>query len=283
MAGKFARSWDLIKASAAILRADKVLMVFPLFSAIASAIVGISFLLPIASLAIHDGPRTEGHPMTPMFYVFLFTFYLVQYFVIIFFNTALVGAALMRLDGGTPTVRDGMQVALSRLPTIFGYALISATVGMFLRALQERLGLIGRLIAGMLGLGWTVATFLVVPVLASQNIGPVDAVKRSVELLRRTWGENLIGTVGMGFVFGLITFLTVIVGMALVFGAAASQSAALIGLVFVLVVLAVVCIMLIQTALHGIYSAALYRYAEYGDAGEGFDKLLLEQAFRPKS
>jgi hypothetical protein len=282
MAGKFSRSWALIKASAAILRSDKALMVFPLFSGIASAIVALSFIWPIATIAIHQEQAGGGETMSPAFYLLLFAFYLVQYFVIIFFNTALVGAALIRLGGGTPTVRDGMQVALSRLPTIFGYALISATVGMILRALQERFGLIGRIVVGVLGFGWTVATFLVVPVLASQDIGPVKAVKRSVELLRRTWGENLIGTVGMGFVFGLISFVVILVGMGIVFSAFATQSIALIVLAIAVAVVAVISIAMIQSALHGIYSAALYRFAEEGNAGAGFEHALLEGAFRAK-
>ena len=282
MAGKFARSWQLMKASAAVLRSDKSLMMFPLLSGLCGLLVAASFLIPIGIVAV--GAEHEGRQGLPVAgYVGLFVFYLVQYFVIIFFNTALAGAALRRLRGEATSVADGFAVARSRVGAIFGYALIAATVGLFLRALQERLGFVGRLVAGLLGLAWTVATFLVVPVLASEDIGPMEAVKRSVGLLKRTWGENLIGNAGIGVVFGLLTFVAVLVSAALVFGAISSQSMALIIAAIAVVVVGLSLLGLMQASLQGIYSAALYQYAEEGKVGGDFDQALLEQAFRPKS
>jgi hypothetical protein len=131
--------------------------------------------------------------------VFLFLFYLVQYSIIFFFNCALVGAAMIRLDGGDPTVRDGLRIASSRIVQIIGYAAIAATVGLILRLIEERAGFIGRWIAGLIGLAFTVATFLTVPILVSRDVGPVEAVKESAALLKKTWGENIIGNGGMGF------------------------------------------------------------------------------------
>ncbi|WP_266159482.1 DUF6159 family protein [Dyella silvatica] len=284
MAGKFSRSWGLVKASAGVLRADKSLLAFPLLSGLCSLLVAASFLIPIGVLMIgaeRAGSRYE-HGLPPLAYVALFAFYLLQYFVIIFFNTALAGAALQRLRGEPTSFANGFAVARSRAGSILGYALISATVGLFLRALQERFGLIGRLVIGLLGLAWTVATFLVVPVLASQDVGPVDAVKRSVELLKRTWGENLIGSAGIGVVFGLLTFFALLVSAGLVAGAMAMQSAIALVAAVAVVVVGLTALGLIQASLQGIYAAALYRYAEEGQAGGGFDQALLEQAFKPK-
>jgi hypothetical protein len=147
---------------------------------------------------------------------------------------------------------------------------------------QERLGLIGRLVVGFLGLAWTVATFLVVPILASQEVGPIDAVKHSVELLKRSWGENLIGNGGIGVVFGLFTMFAIVVAAVLVGGAMALQSVAALVIAIVVVVLGLTLLGLIQASLHGIYAAALYRYAESGETSVGFDSLLLDQAFRSK-
>lgn len=282
MAGKFARSWALMKASAEILRSDKSLMVFPALSAVCCVIVAASFLIPIA-FAMAGMQETASEPaMTPAMYAGTFVFYLAQYFVIIFFNTALAGVALKRLRGEQASVAEGFALARSRIVSIFGYALIAATVGMLLRALQERLGFIGRLIVGMIGLAWTVATFLVVPVLASQDIGPVDAVKRSVDLLKRTWGENIIGNAGLGVVFGLITFVAVLLSAVVIIGAVMSQSMVLIIAAIAVVVIGLTLLALVQSSLQGIYSAALYQYAEEGTIGGGFDQALLEQAFRPK-
>lgn len=273
-----------MKASATVLRSEKSLLVFPLLSGLCTLLVAASFLIPVAVMVIggeHAGQ--DFHQRMPVgAYLLMFAFYLVQYFVIIFFQTALTGVALMHLRGEPTSVAAGFALARSRLPHIFGYALIAATVGLLLRMVQERLGLIGRLVVGFLGLAWTVATFLVVPILASQDVGPVDAVKRSVELLKRSWGENLIGNGGIGVVFGLLMLLAVLVAAALIGGAVASQSIVAIVFAVVVVVFGFILLGLIQSSLHGIYAAALYRYAESGEASVGFDQGLLEQAFRSK-
>jgi hypothetical protein len=273
-----------MKASATVLRSDKSLLVFPLLSGLCTLLVAASFLIPVAVMMIggeHAGEDFHQR-MSVGAYLLMFAFYLVQYFVIIFFQTALTGVALMHLRGEPTSVGAGFALARSRLPHILGYALIAATVGLLLRMVQERLGLIGRLVVGFLGLAWTVATFLVVPILASQDVGPVDAVKRSVELLKRSWGENLIGNGGIGVVFGLLMFVAVLVGAALIGGAFALQSVVAIVLAVTVVVLGFILLGLIQSSLHGIYAAALYRYAEAGEASVGFDQALLEQAFRSK-
>jgi hypothetical protein len=284
MAGKFARSWALMKASATVLRSDKSLLLFPLLSGLCTLLVAASFLIPVWLMVL--GGEHAGQPvherMSAGAYLLMFAFYLVQYFVIIFFQTALTGVALMHLRGEPTSVGAGFALARARLPHILGYALVAATVGLLLRMVQERLGLIGRLVVGFLGLAWTVATFLVVPVLASEDVGPVDAVKRSVELIKRSWGENLIGNGGIGVVFGLLMVLAVLVAALLIGGAVAMQSLAAIVLAVVVVVLGFTLLGLVQSSLQGIYAAALYRYAEAGEASAGFDQALLEQAFAPK-
>ena len=284
MAGKFARSWALMKASAAVLRSDKSLLVFPLLSGLCTLLVAASFLIPVGLMAIgdgHAGARVE-EGMSADAYLLMFGFYLVQYFVIIFFQTALTGVALMHLRGEPTSVAAGFALARARLPQILGYALIAATVGLVLRMIQERLGLLGRLVVGFIGLAWTVATFLVVPVLVSKDVGPIDAVKESVALLKRSWGENLIGNGGIGIVFGLLMVLAVLVGAVLIGGAVAMQSVVAIVVAAVIVVTGFVLLGLVQASLQGIYSAALYRYAESGEASVGFDQALLQQAFAPK-
>ncbi|WP_049623654.1 DUF6159 family protein [Frateuria defendens] len=281
MAGKFSRSWALLKASAAVLREEPALLVFPLLSGVCLLLLAASFLVPVAMIAL-AGEHAGRHGLAPSGYALMFGFYLVQYFVIVFFNTALVDCALRRLRGEPARLAAGFAVARSRWVGLLGYALIAATVGMFLRALQERLGLLGRLAAGLLGLAWTVATFLVVPVLASQDIGPIDAIRRSVELLKRSWGENLIGNLGLGAVFGVVGFLFALLAAGLIVGAEMAQSTVALVTAVGLAVLAFVLLGLVQASLQGIYAAALYRYATDGEVGAGFDRALLEQAFRPK-
>jgi hypothetical protein len=270
----------LIKASGAVLRQDKELLLFPFFSAIATLLVSASFILPLILTGAFERMGGEGPDAPAM--VFLFLFYLVQYFIIFFFNSALVGAAMIRLDGGDPTVRDGLRIAGSRLVQIIGYAAIAATVGLILRIIEERAGFIGRWIAGLLGLAFTVATFLAVPILVSREVGPVEAVKESAALLKKTWGENVIGNGGMGFVFFLFHLGVVAIGLVFVFLAAQTGSPTLIVLVLSLVVLAIIGLALVQAALQGVYSAALYRYATEGNVGGSFSNALMGEAFKAK-
>jgi hypothetical protein len=189
---------------------------------------------------------------------------------------------MIRLDGGDPTFADGLRIATSRVGAIAGYALIAATVGMILRAIQERVGFIGRIIVGFLGVGWTIATYLVVPVLVARNVGPIDAVKESATLLKKTWGENVIGQVGLTAAFGII-FLGVMLGGVVLIGlAVVSQSIVLLVLAFVVTLFCVSITGLVQSALTGIYAAALYRYATDAGVTPGFDSNALKLAFAPK-
>ncbi|HEY0198433.1 MAG TPA: DUF6159 family protein [Rhodanobacter sp.] len=284
MAGKFARSWALMKASATVLRSDKSLLVFPLLSGLCTLVVAASFLLPVVLMAMGDEHAGQDmhQRMSIGSYLLMFAFYLVQYSVIIFFQTALTGVALMHLRGEPASVSTGFALACSRLGNILGYALIAATVGLVLRMVQERLGLIGRLVVGFLGLAWTVATFLVVPLIASEDVGPVDAVRRSVELLKRSWGENLIGNGGIGVVFTLVMLLAMLVAALLIGGAFALHSIVAVVIAVTLALTGFVLLGLIQSSLQGIYAAALYRFAESGEASAGFDQAMLEQAFRSK-
>ena len=277
---KFSRSWGLVKASGSVLMQDKQLLVFPLISSIATILVGACFILPMLGLGALDG-LSDGAVDTGV-YIVAFLFYTSQYFVIFFFNAALVGAAMKRMDGGSPTVRDGLNIAMSKVGSIFGYALIAATVGMILRAIQERVGFLGKIVVGLLGIGWTMATYLVVPVLVARDVGPVDAVKESAALLKKTWGENVIGQAGLGSAFVLLTFGALLCGIALVIGAVFTKSVALTIIAAIIAIVAMVALALIHAALSGIYAAALYRYAVGGQATLGFDSAVLENAFAQK-
>ncbi|MDH5832687.1 DUF6159 family protein [Luteimonas kalidii] len=276
MFDKFSRSWDLVKASASVLRSDKELMLFPVISGAVTLVVLATFLLPAFALRIFaDGFGLGG-------VVFGFLFYFVQYSIMIFFNCALVGAAMIRLDGGDPTLADGFNAAKARIPAILGYAAIAATVGVLLQGLKQKDNFLVRLMGSVLGAAWTLATFLVVPVLVSRDIGPIDALKQSVSLLKRTWGENAVGQVGIGAAFGLITGAVAIVGFGLAV-LAAQASFALTIVVGALALLAVLLVGVYQAALSGIYSAALYRYAVSHETPDAFRGADLEHAFLPKA
>jgi len=263
-------------ASAAVLKADKELMVFPLISALAVLIVTATFAFP---LIVTNSLATSS---SLEFYLVLFLFYLIQYFVIIYFNSALVGAALIRIKGGDPTVKDGFSIANSHLKAILGYAAISATVGLVLRWLSER-GSLGRLAASLFGLAWNLATFLAVPILVTEEISPVDAIRRSTELLKKTWGEQIVGNFSIGLIFGLIFVAVFLLGAAGFMVASSSGSLFLAAAVVIIFVLVLLGLGLVSSALGGIYAAAVYSYATTGSAGQFFREDLVKGAFREKT
>jgi hypothetical protein len=211
-----------------------------------------------------------------------FLFYIVQYTVIIFANSALVGAAMIRLRGGNPTVGDGFRVAMKHIGAILGYALISATVGMILRWLSERGKTMGQIVSSIVGLAWNLATYLVVPVLVVEGIGPVEAVKRSANLLKKTWGEQIVGNFSISLVFVLLAVLLTILGIPVFILVASTHSPVLIALTALLFVLTFVFMGLIGSTLNGIYVAAVYRYAAEGEASGFFSEEIVQEAFRSK-
>jgi hypothetical protein len=273
------RSYQLAKASFGVLRSDKKLLIFPLVSFVALVIVTIGFAVPFVLMG--GIPHTDQQ-VNPAAYVLAFVFYAVTYTVTFFFNTALVGAALIRLERGDPTLRDGFRIAFSRLPQIIGYALIAATVGMILRVIAERAAFVGQIVAGIIGLAWSVTTFLVVPVLAVEGVGPIEAIKRSGGLLRKTWGEQIVGNVGIGVVFGLLFIVVAFVGVLLIVALAKVSGAAVMAGILVLMLL-LGGIALIGSAVSGIFVASVYRYATKGDGGAKFSPEVLSGAFRQRT
>jgi len=280
---RFQRSWDLAGECMSLLLEDKSLLVFPLLSAIALVVTIASFAVPLipvfAALSRYGATQSLGAAT----YVTVFVFYWLQFSIVIFFNTALVEVALQRLDGEEANVGDGLRRAFSLLPVILAYALIAATVGLVLRAIAERVGLIGRIIVGLIGFAWSVGTALVVPVLAAEDVGPLEAIGRSVELIKKAWGEDIIGNAGIGVVFGLLIFVTTLVGGFLVTVAFGAHNTAAAILLLVLGVLAVSLLGLAYSTLHGIYSAALYRFANGDPASGNIDQRLLENAFTARA
>jgi hypothetical protein len=280
MFARVSNSWQLVKASAAVLRADKELVIFPIISMIGVLIVTVTFAIPLSMVGFFEAVAKEGGQV--LGFVVLFLFYVVMYCIIIFANTALVGAAMIRLDGGDPTVSDGLHIAVQRFGTILGYALIAATVGMILRAIRERGGILGQIASSLLGFAWNLATFLVVPVLVVEDVGPIDAIQRSARLLKRTWGEQIVGNLSIGLVFVLIGIIVTLLGLPVIALAVATGSVAVILPVVLLFILALVTVGLLGSTLSGIYSAAVYRYAVDGETGGFFSVEMIEDTFRIK-
>ena len=283
--GKFSRSWELVKQSFAVLRSDKQLMLFPVFSAVACLIVtaiiatgGTLVMMPAFANAAASGERFNP-TQSPVFLLGMFALYVANYFVMVFFNVALVGVANSRLMGGTWTFRDGIELAWARKGTILQWALVAATVGMILRTLEERLGLIGRLIMRIIGIAWTLACYFVVPVLAFEDLTPIEAFKRSSKLFKDTWGEKVIG----GFSLSMVSLVLMLpgIGLWIAAGYLGGLKGVLIGTV--LMILYFLLLSVFMSAVQGVFNAALYRYACFKQVPPAFSQDLIASAWAPKS
>jgi len=284
--GRFSRSWDLVSQSFSVLWADKQLLMFPVLSGVSCVIVtllllagGVAILQPqlgtLAAFSARGNP--EAFVRSPEMMAAIFALYLANYFVIVFFNVALVGVANSRFTGENWTFDEGLQLAWKRKWVILQWAFIAATVGMVLRALSERAGFIGRIVVGMIGVAWNLACYFVVPVLAFEDLSPGAALYRSAEIFKETWGEKVMG----GFSLGLIFFLMMIPGFLVWIGAInfAGQKGLLIGGIFLAAYFLLLSV--VSSAVQGIFNAALYRYACDQTAPPGFSQNLFRQAWSP--
>jgi hypothetical protein len=263
------RSIELFKTSWGILMDDKKLLVFPFLSGIVSLIVLATFILPLIVGGIFGDL---------FFYIALFAFYLVSYFVVIFFNTALVSCVNARLQGKEMSVGDGLKNALNHFTSILAWALISATVGLILQILREEGGYFGKIAASLVGGAWGLVTFFVVPILVLEDKGVVDAIKDSTDLIRKTWGESIIGSGSIMLVFVIIGVIGFIATLAtLLLGNSAVFVIALVLFIGLVILLAVVA-----AAMQGIFVTALYTYARTGSVPSAFRGDLIQNAFVQK-
>jgi hypothetical protein len=239
----------------------------------------ISFAVPMFLTGMFERGLVRGGGVPIVGVLLGFCFYAVQYAIIFYCNSALVGAAMIRLNGGDPSLGDGFRIANKHFAAIVGYALLAATVGIILRSIARR-GFVARIVASLFGAAWNIATFLAVPVLVVEGVGPIEAVTRSTQLLKKTWGEQIAGNLGIGAAFTLAFFAGLLLFAGALALAIATNSAPFIVAVVAVFVLAAILLSLVGSVLSAIYAAAVYRYATEGDAGGMFDAELVRGAFR---
>jgi hypothetical protein len=269
--GRIGRGWKLAKMSLGVIRKDKEILIFPVLSGLVTIVILASFFVGVFFSVGFDG--LANGQSSWFFYAFLAVFYFVSFFVSIFFNACVIGCATIRLNGGDPTVKDGFRIAMDNIGRIAVWALFAATVGLIIRAIQERIGFIGKLIMSAIGVAWTVVTYFVVPVLIYEKLGPWGSVKRSASILKKTWGEALVGNLGLGlifFLFGALGIIPIILG-ALVGGLVGAIAGLVVAIVYWLI------IAVIASAAESVLVAALYRYATTGKVSEDFEASVFTQ------
>lgn len=257
--------------SFATINKNRSLLLFPVFSSIALILVLATFF---GGTFYFVGDEIETLMNNEQYgsllgYGLVFFYYLVNFFVIVFFNAALIHCALKVLNGEETSVGDGLSFAFSRIEKILAWSLLSATVGTLLQALQNT-GKIGEIIASLIGIAWSILTFFVVPILVYENLGVIDSVKQSGRLMKQKWGESLAANVS----FGLFHFLGIIAA-ALVFYLLTSVNmilAIVVGVAMVLLISTVI------TAARTVFVAAVYNHV-IGRPSGNFDGEMLDSVF----
>jgi hypothetical protein len=283
------RSWQFAKISYGIVWDFKQLIVFPLLSTLAAAAVIVSFIAPLWATGmlqtwLEAAESSNGSTAGQIaMYLILFLFYFCNYFVIVFFNSALTACALKVVNGEVPTIGYGFSMASQRLPQILGWAFLSALIGVLLRIIENSHEKAGAIVSAVLGTAWTALTYFAVPVLVMEGVGPINAIKRSLATLKSTWGEALVGNFSMGFLAFLVLLPVILVLGVLGFAAFASGNAPMIILVCAVGALAVVIAAAAISTADVVFKALLYNYATGRAIPENIDRSLFQQAFRPRN
>ncbi len=270
---RLSNGWQISMSSLKVLKANRQLIIFPILSSISLLTLLGSFALVIMTGAGWDAGNI-GSTSRLESYSLIFLFYIINYFIIVYFNTALIHCTTLYFRGEKVSVREGLDFSFSRIGTIFSWALFAGTIGAILQIIQENLGSLGKIITGMIGIVWSVATFFVVPVIAYENIGPVDAFKRSAFLMKEKWGEKL----GASFSFGLIQIAGIIliaIPVFLVTYFVDPVAGIVLGATGLLLLFAIV------SASRSIFISAIYHNVQ-GDPVEHFEQQFVDNLFTQK-
>ncbi len=266
------RGWELTKKSWGVLRENPNLLRFPLYGGIATIVCALIVVGPGVFLIEQDQAVFGGALAVIGFYLLAV--------VGTYFSVGLAAAANMVFQGQQATVADGLAVSRSRFSQIAGWAALSATLGIALSALENQ-GAIGQIVGRLLAIGWSLITFLAVPVIALEGTGPFQTLKRSASLFKSRWGAQVTGNIAIGgavFLFGVLPSGLLIFAGFLIWASASFAGA----LLLVIGVIGLAISMLVSSALSNIFGVALYRYALDGEAVGGFTSEELESAVRSK-
>lgn len=267
---KLSNGWKISMGSFKVLRENKQLVVFPILSGLSLLMIMGSFVTVVLASAGWDVDEVRD-PGNGGGILYLFGFYLVNYFVVVFFNTALVHCARLYFHGEQPTIGKGLRFSASRIGSIFTWAMFAATIGTILKLIEENAGWLGKLIISLIGVVWSVATFFVVPVLAYENAGPLTAFKRSSQLMKEKWGESI----GASFSFGLVQFVSFIV-VGVVLFILGSLVHVVLGII--LAALGILMVFAIISAAQTIFISAVYHNIN-GDPVQHFNQQLIDELF----
>ena len=269
---KFSNGWTIATTSFKVLKENRQLLIFPILSSVSIMAILASFCVAFLGFSGWQLDQLSA-PGRLMSYAILFFFYITNYFVIEFFNMALVHCTSLYFKGEEVTVQKGIDFSRSRIGSILGWAIFAGIIGSILKIIQENVGSLGKIISGLLGIVWSIATFFVVPVIAYEDLGPVAAFKKSAMLMKENWGESI----GAGFSFGLIQLVGIAVIALVAFAVAAINTIAGIVIGVLLFLLMSVMISTVKT----IFISTIYHNIT-GDPVELYNQQFIDTIFETK-
>ena len=283
----FARSWEFTKLSYSIVWNHKNLLIFPILTTIAAALVVASFVLPLwgtGTLEQWEKVIEQSGVVGPnniIMWITLFLFYFCNYFVIVFFNSALMACGMQVISGEPPKIGYGLSMASKRLPQIVGWALLSALIGILLRALESH-DRVGGIVAAIFGTAWSALTFFVVPVIVMEGEGPFTAIKRSFSTLKETWGTAVVCNFSLGIINLLITLPAILIGVVIMHYGVYSRSLLVLSICIGITGFLIVMSVAFTSTADAMFKAILYHYATGKMIPEGIDTNSLDEAFLSK-
>ena len=323
--GKLESTWKLVRQSFTVLMQEKKLLFFPLVTSFLTVFIFLFFIAPIPfqptghsylepehwqavaeSMLQGELPQGESGEAVPgatrtwagedleldtWFLGYLTGLYLVSMFLLTFFNTAFLNEILNALNGQPVSIVGGLRFALTKLKPIAMWSLLAGVVGIVIQKLEQQFGFFGRWVVGLLGIVWSVASVFVVPVLIreEESANPFELLKKSAMLIRKRWGEGLIGyvgirTAGVVLAVGLIvvfSILLVVLGLA-VGSYLPSAMAPFLVILIGTWLFSMILVAYFENVINKVFQCALYIYAAEGVIAGPFDQALLDAAWKVK-
>lgn len=272
---RFSNTWSLMKSSFEVLKKDSAILIFPILSGIFTLIIIASFLLPFMATGSFYTLQFLENQSGIISYLYIFLFYFLSYFVVLFCNAASVAYAVEVMRGGKPTVSNALKMITYRITPLLGWTFIAATVGLIINSMENSSDTVGKIFSAVLGLSWTVISFLVLPILIIENKGPINSLKLSTKMLKNSWGEQLIGHFSFGLIFALLSIpVIMLIFLGFQIGQTAAYTLLAIG-IFIMIVMGVV-----QWSLQSIFMGALYLYVREESVPVNFSLSQIENAVR---
>lgn len=281
--GKWEASQTIVKESLAVLKQDKEILWFPVFSGICSfavfAVMALIYYYTVLGGSL-EGFRSENLEQIGDVakYGTILIYYLAAFIIVNFFQAGLMIIVQARFSGQNLNFSDGMRGARKNFFKIFIWSLISATVGVILRIISDKSKTLGKIGATVAGTAWNIMTYFSLPAIVIGNMGIGESFAESASIIRSKWGEAIIISVGAG-----LYFAAYIIAALMFFGFFAFVFPKIFIPMVILFILSVIIISVIYSAVSAIFKLAIYNYGKTGAIPSGFSPDLVKGALQPKT